>query len=106
MPLSASSRNAFSFLSRLKPIALSTCGALVNWILAYSTTSTRLPQGSRKSRNRPGSAGGFDPFAHARTIVDHQPKMAPPVFVRVGGLHHIDELVAELDEGVARPLVP
>src|ERR1700751_4156823 len=33
MPLPATSRRAFSVLSRSKPIALSTWGALVNWIL-------------------------------------------------------------------------
>src|SRR5215469_14074648 len=56
MPLSASSRRAFSFLSRSKPIACNTCGALVNCILAYSMTSTRFPQGSRKSRKGPGKS--------------------------------------------------
>src|SRR5208282_2025745 len=49
---------------------------------------------------------GLDPLAHARTIVDDEPEMAAPVFVRVGGLHHVDELVAELDERVAASFAP
>src|SRR5437899_3339579 len=51
IPFSASSFFALSFLSRLSPMPRSTCGALVNWMFEYSTTSSRLPQGSRKSRN-------------------------------------------------------
>src|SRR5262245_11821506 len=56
IPLSASSLIAFSFFDRSDmPMPRSTFGALVNWMLSYPTISIRLPQGSRKSRKRPGS---------------------------------------------------
>ena len=86
-----------SFLSRSKPIARNTCGALVNWILAYSTTSTRLPQRSRKSRNGPGTSLPPAASTRARRLERSsrtKPEMPAPVLVWVGGLHHVDELVA------------
>ena len=52
------------------------------------------------------AARGLDPRAYARAIVDDEPEMTAPVLVRISGLHHIDELVAELDESIARPLGP
>ena len=50
--------------------------------------------------------GSHDPLAHARTIIDNEPEVTAPVLMRLGDLHHVDELVAELDEGVARALRP
>src|SRR6516165_1544888 len=108
MPFSASSRRAFSFLSRSQPIARITCGALVNWILEYSTTSTRLPQGSRKSRKGPGSS--LPPAASTRERTLERSSTTSPKWRRRSScgsaVHHVDELVAELDKGVARPFGP
>src|SRR6516225_3658647 len=106
MPFSASSRRAFSFLSRSKPIARSTCGALVNWIFDHLDPIAPGVEKVEERARQQLAARGLDPPAHARTIVDDEPKMAAPVLMRVGGLHHVDELVAELDKGVARPLCP
>src|SRR4029077_5954362 len=62
IPFSLSSLIALSFLARCaSPIPRSTCGALVNWILSSPAISMRLPHGSRKSRNGPGS--GWTPAA-------------------------------------------
>ena len=55
MPFSASSFFALSFLASFKPMPRCTLGALVNWMLEYSVISSRLPQGSRKSRKGPST---------------------------------------------------
>src|SRR6516164_4147503 len=52
------------------------------------------------------AAGSLDAGAHARPVVDDEPEMAAAILVRVSDLHHVDELIAELDKGVARPFCP
>lgn len=78
----------------------------MNCMSRYSTISTRLPQGSRKSRKRTRqqfAARSLDECAHPRAIVDDEAEMAPRVVMLGAALHQIDELIAELDKGVARP---
>src|SRR6516165_11747732 len=62
----------------------------------------KVEEGSRQQL----AAGGLHPRAHARSIVNDEPEMAAPILMRIGALHHIDELVAELDKGVACPFGP
>src|SRR5437899_933407 len=52
------------------------------------------------------AAGSLDPRTHTRAIIDDEPEMPPAVLVRRRGFHQVDELIAELDECVARPLPP
>src|SRR5262249_54166326 len=60
----------------------------------------KIEEGSRQEL----AARLFDPSAHARSIVHHKSEMPAAVFMRRCGFHQVDELVAELDEGIARPL--
>src|SRR6516225_1988648 len=69
---------------------------------AVSPRIEKVEKGSRHQL----AAGRFDPVAHTRPVVDDEPEMAAPVLVRFADLHHVDELVAELDKGVARPFCP
>lgn len=103
MPLFVSSLIAFSFFDRCaSPMPRSTFGAFVNWILSYPTISMRLPHGSRKSRNGPGSgsiAGVSQRFADSVLIIDHKAKMAVIVGWLGAALLQREELVAQIDEG-------
>ena len=57
----------------------STFGALVNWMFEYSMISSRLPQGSRKSRNGPSTItapAAFGQFDDARAVIDDEADMA------------------------------
>ena len=48
----------------------------------------------------------FHPRPHTRSVIDDEAKMAAAVLVRGRVFHQVDELVAELDKGVARPFGP
>src|SRR6266478_5606481 len=80
MPFSASSFFALSFLASLSPMPRCTLGALVNWMFEYSTTSMRLPQGSRKSRNGPSTI--FAPAASARALTVERSSTTNPIWRR------------------------
>src|SRR5579885_3324299 len=103
MPVSVSTRIALSVFSSARPMPRSTCGALVNWTLPYSITSTRLPQGSRKSRKGPHQtrACRLCERPDLRSVVHHHAEVPLPVLVRRLGLHERDELVAHVDKGLA-----
>ncbi len=60
--------------------------------------------GVEKIEKRSGqqfAAGFLDERAHCRAVVDDEPEMTAPVVVRVAALDKVDELIAELDEGIA-----
>src|SRR5580704_10424100 len=80
MPFSASSFFALAFLSSLRPMPRMTLGALVNWMLEYSMTSMRLPQGSRKSRN--GLSTILAPAASARAFTLDRSSTTKPIWRR------------------------
>src|SRR5258708_19911074 len=77
MPFSASSFFALSFLASFSPMPRCTLGALVNWMLEYSTTSMRLPQGSRKSRKGPSTI--LAPAASARALTVERSSTTNPI---------------------------
>src|SRR5579863_128517 len=80
MPFSASSFRALAFLSSVRPMPRSPFGALVNWLLEYSVLSSRLPQGSRKSRNGPSTS--FAPAALACSMMDERSSTTKPIWRR------------------------
>src|SRR2546423_11596675 len=78
MPFSVSSFFALAFFSRLSPMPRMTLGALVNWMLEYSMTSMRFPQGSRKSRNGPSTITA--PAASARAFTVERSSTTKPIW--------------------------
>jgi hypothetical protein len=62
----------------------------------------KVEEGSRQQL----SACGFDSDANTRAIIDDQPKMPATILMWVWRFHEVDELVAELNKGVARPFPP
>src|SRR5215469_13672361 len=65
--------------------------------------------GVEKIEERSGqepSARRLDPRAHARAVIDDKAEMPALVFVASFGFHQVDELVAELDESIARAFSP
>ncbi len=102
-PFSRSSASASGVLpSPSRPSFPITAAVLVNWISSYWTTWTRLPQGSRKSRPRPGRISTslqLQCIADCRGVVDDETEMPRVVAGLAARRREGDELIAGVEKG-------
>ena len=104
--MSASLRRAFSFFVEIEAYGAQHVRRLGELDVGVFNHFDPVAPAVEKIEERPRhelAAGLVDPGAHARAIIDGEPEMPPAVLVWRRRFHQVDELVAELDEGISRP---
>src|SRR5690349_16283623 len=69
----------------------------------HDPIAPRVEKTEKRTRQE-AAASFFDPRPHARSVVDDEAEMTAAILMRRRDFHEVDELIAELDEGVAWPL--